>query len=188
MVRAQGALHLLWAIDGLGRRPGWRRPAAAKGCSAGTVLIREGVPVGTLYILLEGHLRVVLEGSGRQIASLEVGEIVGEMSFIDARPPSATVHAASEVVARCAISKAVWSGSHRSRRGLRRALLHTRRSRRSSPIAFARPRRPMSPTRSRSASSTTACSTTSTARGHDSTTSVAGSSTVEERCPTRCAA
>jgi CRP-like cAMP-binding protein len=85
-------------------RAGHRRRLPAR-----TVLIREGVPVGTLYILLEGQLRVVHDGSGREIASLEVGEIVGEMSFIDARPPSATVYAASDVVV-CAIPKAVLQG------------------------------------------------------------------------------
>jgi CRP/FNR family cyclic AMP-dependent transcriptional regulator len=73
---------------------------------ARAVLIREGVPVGTLYIVLEGQLRVVHDGSGREIASLEAGEIVGEMSFVDARPPSATVYAATDVVV-YTISKAV---------------------------------------------------------------------------------
>ena len=69
-----------------------------------SVLIREGVPVETLYIVLDGELAVVQERSGRQIARLGAGEIVGEMSFIDARPPSATVKAASDVVV-FAISK-----------------------------------------------------------------------------------
>src|SRR5215471_12080364 len=65
---------------------------------AASALIREGVPVGTLYILLEGQLRVVQGASAREVARLGVGEIVGEMSFIDARPPSATVLAATDVV------------------------------------------------------------------------------------------
>jgi CRP-like cAMP-binding protein len=65
---------------------------------AQSVLIREGVPVGTLYILLEGHLSVVQGALAREVAHLGAGEIVGEMSFIDARPPSATVTAATEVV------------------------------------------------------------------------------------------
>ena len=34
----------------------------------GTVLIREGVPVDTLYIVLEGELAVVSERTGREIA------------------------------------------------------------------------------------------------------------------------
>jgi CRP-like cAMP-binding protein len=63
---------------------------------ANTVLIREDVPVGALYILLEGQLSVMRRG--KLVASLEAGEIVGEMSFIDTRPPSATVLARSNVV------------------------------------------------------------------------------------------
>jgi CRP/FNR family transcriptional regulator, cyclic AMP receptor protein len=65
---------------------------------AKSILIREGVAVGTLYVLLEGQLSVVHGASAREVARLGAGEIVGEMSFIDARPPSATVLAASDVV------------------------------------------------------------------------------------------
>ncbi|HEY0558522.1 MAG TPA: cyclic nucleotide-binding domain-containing protein [Thermoanaerobaculia bacterium] len=63
---------------------------------AGEVLIEQGVPVDALFILLEGKLAVWLEsrrGPERELARLEAGEIVGEMSFVDARPPSATVRA-----------------------------------------------------------------------------------------------
>ena len=62
-----------------------------------TVLIQEGGRVEALYIVLEGEL-VVQNGKGKEIARLGVGEIVGEMSFIEARPPSATVRAATDVV------------------------------------------------------------------------------------------
>jgi CRP/FNR family transcriptional regulator, cyclic AMP receptor protein len=57
----------------------------------GGVLIRQGVPVDALFILLEGRLSVLLGRQEREIARLNAGEIVGEMSFVDARPPSATV-------------------------------------------------------------------------------------------------
>jgi CRP/FNR family transcriptional regulator, cyclic AMP receptor protein len=70
---------------------------------AKTVLIREGIPVETLYIVLEGMVAVTHRD--REIARLGAGEIVGEMSFIDARPPSATVVAATDVVV-CSIPKA----------------------------------------------------------------------------------
>lgn len=63
---------------------------------AGATLIEQGVPVDAVFILLEGRLAVRLRSKGRperEIARLNAGEIVGEMSFVDARPPSATVRA-----------------------------------------------------------------------------------------------
>jgi CRP-like cAMP-binding protein len=63
---------------------------------AGATLIEQGVPVDAVFILLEGRLGVWLKGRRgpeREIARLNAGEIVGEMSFVDARPPSATVRA-----------------------------------------------------------------------------------------------
>jgi CRP/FNR family cyclic AMP-dependent transcriptional regulator len=63
---------------------------------AGVVLIEQAVPVDSVFILLEGRLAVWLKprrGQEREIARLNAGEIVGEMSFVDARPPSATVKA-----------------------------------------------------------------------------------------------
>jgi CRP/FNR family transcriptional regulator, cyclic AMP receptor protein len=63
---------------------------------AGETVIEQGVPVDAVFILLEGRLAVWLtprKGPEREIARLNAGEIVGEMSFVDARPPSATVKA-----------------------------------------------------------------------------------------------
>ncbi|MFL6236563.1 MAG: cyclic nucleotide-binding domain-containing protein [Thermoanaerobaculia bacterium] len=63
---------------------------------AGGVLIQQGVPVDAVFILLEGTLAVWLKsrrGPERELARLSAGEIVGEMSFVDTRPPSATVKA-----------------------------------------------------------------------------------------------
>ncbi|CAN1211575.1 Cyclic nucleotide-binding domain-containing protein [Tumidithrix helvetica PCC 7403] len=70
---------------------------------AGEVLIQEGVPIEMLYFLLEGRLTVKVLSSNnhdrhRMLANLTPGEIIGEMSFIDRRPPSATVIANSEAV------------------------------------------------------------------------------------------
>jgi CRP/FNR family transcriptional regulator, cyclic AMP receptor protein len=62
--------------------------------TAGTVLIQEGRPIDTLLILLEGTLSVSVSAlEGKTIARLTSGAVVGEMSFADARPPSATVQA-----------------------------------------------------------------------------------------------
>jgi len=78
---------------------------------AGSTLIEQGVPVDAVFILLEGRLGVWLKGgrgAEREIARLNAGEIVGEMSFVDARPPSATVRALEDSTV-FAISKAVLS-------------------------------------------------------------------------------
>jgi CRP/FNR family cyclic AMP-dependent transcriptional regulator len=61
---------------------------------AGTILIQEGQPIDTLHILLDGTLSVSVSAlEGKTIARLTSGAVVGEMSFADARPPSATVQA-----------------------------------------------------------------------------------------------
>lgn len=75
----------------------WMLAAGAKRfLAAGATLIEQGVPVDAVFILLEGRLGVWLKGRRspeREIARLNAGEIVGEMSFVDARPPSASVRA-----------------------------------------------------------------------------------------------
>jgi CRP-like cAMP-binding protein len=83
---------------------GRRQPVAR-----GEALIRQGVPVDALFILLEGRLSVLLGRQEREIARLNAGEIVGEMSFVDARPPSATVRGLEDAIV-FAISKAVLQG------------------------------------------------------------------------------
>jgi bacteriocin-type transport-associated protein len=70
---------------------------APRHLAAGTTLIREGQPVDALYIVLEGTLVVSSAAlGGQEIARLGVGEIIGEISFVDARPPSATVTAVDD--------------------------------------------------------------------------------------------
>ena len=64
---------------------------------AQSVLIREGEPIGHLHIMLEGELSVRIGGTrGQEIAKLLSGEIVGEMSFVNTRPPSASVVATQD--------------------------------------------------------------------------------------------
>lgn len=66
---------------------------------AGTILIEEGKPIDAVYILLEGELTVSTAAlEGKEIARLYSGEVVGEMSFVDTRPPSATVKAKTDVL------------------------------------------------------------------------------------------
>jgi CRP/FNR family cyclic AMP-dependent transcriptional regulator len=64
-----------------------------------TVLIEEGVPGDALYIVLDGSLSVSLAAlGGKEIGQRMAGEILGEMSFVDALPPSATVSSAGRAV------------------------------------------------------------------------------------------
>jgi CRP/FNR family cyclic AMP-dependent transcriptional regulator len=64
---------------------------------SGVTLIRKGLPVEDIFIVLDGKLSVLVDaGANREIAALLAGEIVGEMSFVDSRPPSASVVAARD--------------------------------------------------------------------------------------------
>jgi CRP/FNR family cyclic AMP-dependent transcriptional regulator len=64
------------------------------------VLIREGQPIDSLFIVLEGLLSVTDRDLGNaETARLGSGEIVGEISFVDGRPPSATVRAVQRTIA-----------------------------------------------------------------------------------------
>ena len=66
---------------------------------AGTVLIAEGQPTEALFIILDGNLSVSIAAlDGREIDRIGGGDVVGELSFADARPPSATVTALDDVV------------------------------------------------------------------------------------------
>src|SRR5262249_47198663 len=57
---------------------------------------QEGTPIEDGFIVLDGQLSVVVAESGRKLTinQLQKGEMVGELSFLDSRPPSATVLAA----------------------------------------------------------------------------------------------
>lgn len=59
---------------------------------AGTQLIEQGKPTEWLYFVLDGAL-VVHTPTAPQIAILKAGDVVGEISFVDARPPVASVRA-----------------------------------------------------------------------------------------------
>ncbi|MCK1275956.1 CRP/FNR family cyclic AMP-dependent transcriptional regulator [Bradyrhizobium sp. LA2.1] len=74
-------------------RTGFRR-----GIGRQEVLIREGVPIDAMVLLLQGRMGVSVSGAG-EIAQLEAGDFIGEMSLVDSVPPSATVAAKIDSVA-----------------------------------------------------------------------------------------
>ena len=64
---------------------------------SGEILIRQGDPIDALYIVTDGLFDVSMDSSGgARLAELGAGEVLGEISFVDARPPLATVKATAE--------------------------------------------------------------------------------------------
>lgn len=58
----------------------------------GAVLIEEQRAINHMYIVLDGMLSVVVGGKhGRRLATLHSGEVIGEISFVDSSPPTASV-------------------------------------------------------------------------------------------------
>ena len=49
----------------------------------GKVLIHEGEPISSIYIVLDGIFSVTVAGLGhKEVAQLGVGEMIGEISFV----------------------------------------------------------------------------------------------------------
>ena len=65
------------------------KSGVARSVSPGTVLVDPGRELDAMHIVLSGCLEV--RAGDRLIRDLYVGEIIGELSFLDRRPPSATV-------------------------------------------------------------------------------------------------
>jgi bacteriocin-type transport-associated protein len=65
---------------------------------SGSVLIQEGQPADAIYFILQGSVAVSISQNNShedvEIVRCGVGEIIGEMSFIDERLPSASVKTA----------------------------------------------------------------------------------------------
>ncbi|MBK7423507.1 MAG: cyclic nucleotide-binding domain-containing protein [Propionivibrio sp.] len=64
---------------------------------SGELLVRQGEHLDQLFIVLDGELKV-LAAQGQEIARVGVGDILGEMSFVDDSPTSASVQTISEVL------------------------------------------------------------------------------------------
>jgi CRP-like cAMP-binding protein len=60
----------------------------------GAAIIEEGKDAAAVYIVLDGVLSATVAAlGGQEVERLVCGAVIGEMSFIDGRPPSATVRA-----------------------------------------------------------------------------------------------
>lgn len=65
--------------------------------AAGEAIVREGASGTSMYIVLSGRARVVLEPSGQEVAVIESGGFFGEMSMLTGDPRTATVRAVDDV-------------------------------------------------------------------------------------------
>jgi len=74
------------------------RAGSRRGIRRQDVLIDEGVPIDSIVLLLQGRMGVSVSGIG-EIAQLEAGDFIGEMSLVDSVPPSATVTAKLDSIA-----------------------------------------------------------------------------------------
>ena len=55
----------------------------------GAQLIKFGVPLGQVFLILDGEISIQTN-KGFELAKVGSGEILGEMSLVDSRPPSAS--------------------------------------------------------------------------------------------------
>jgi small-conductance mechanosensitive channel/CRP-like cAMP-binding protein len=65
--------------------------------AAGEAIVRQGAAGSSMYVVLSGRVRVLLEPSGQEVAVLEPGGIFGEMSMLTGDPRTATVRALEDV-------------------------------------------------------------------------------------------
>jgi len=73
------------------------REGTQKSVAPQDVLIREGQAIEALYIVVEGMFSIQIKAAGdKEVARVGAGEVLGEMSYVDSRPPSATVVAIEE--------------------------------------------------------------------------------------------
>lgn len=71
------------------------RAGTVRSLAPGETLISAGREIAELYFVTDGRLAVTT-GSGEAVAILSLGEVVGEMSFVEKRPPVASVAAIEE--------------------------------------------------------------------------------------------
>ena len=60
---------------------------------AGEVLIHEGRDIDEVFFVTQGTFSVSTEGAEQEVARVGAGEVLGEISFVDRHPPTATVTA-----------------------------------------------------------------------------------------------
>ena len=62
----------------------------------GSKIITEAQPLDSIFILVDGKLMAHLEQGNRKLSELGPGEVLGEISLLDSRPPTVSVSAVDE--------------------------------------------------------------------------------------------
>jgi CRP-like cAMP-binding protein len=91
-----GAIDLFAPIDAQGRLA-LARTAPTHWYAAGEPIVQQGETGQSLYVVLSGRARVVLEPSGQEVAVIGPGGFFGEMSMLTGEPRTATVRAIEDV-------------------------------------------------------------------------------------------
>jgi small-conductance mechanosensitive channel/CRP-like cAMP-binding protein len=73
------------------------RAAADHLFADGETIVRQGAKGESMFVVLNGSVRVVLEPSGQQVATIAAGGFFGEMSVLTGEPRTATVVAVGDV-------------------------------------------------------------------------------------------
>jgi len=73
------------------------RAAADRLFAAGEAIVRQGEDGCSMFVVLKGTVRVLLEESGQEVATIAAGGFFGEMSMLTGEPRTATVRAVDEV-------------------------------------------------------------------------------------------
>ena len=93
----------LGAVDVLtGLEPDERRELAERSSerlyAAGETIVREGDAGASMFVVCAGRVRVTLAPDGREVATIEQGGFIGEMSLLTGETRTATVSAATDCV------------------------------------------------------------------------------------------
>jgi small-conductance mechanosensitive channel/CRP-like cAMP-binding protein len=78
-------------------RLGLSRAAREHIFAGGESIVRQGASGSSMYVVLKGRARVVLEPNDQEIAVIEPGGFFGEMSMLTGEPRTATVRAIEDV-------------------------------------------------------------------------------------------
>jgi CRP-like cAMP-binding protein len=91
-----GAIELFATVSP-DRRHELARDASERLFSASEAIVRQGEPGSSMFVLLSGSARVLLEPADKEVAVIQPGGFFGEMSMLTGDPRTATVRAIDDV-------------------------------------------------------------------------------------------